>query len=580
MLSGISDFLSKSITYITHAANYWFGLSNHKLFAAAKTGNTQAVKQLLSKGTFIDSKTNIGNTALHIASESGCIGVVECLLDNKAMVNFVNHQKNTPLHLAGASGNTEIAMRLINQGASLNVVNLQGNNPLHMAALHGNIDTLSHLMARFGKLDNSQYNQLLEKAVVAEKLETVFWLINNYPNKNNIDFFQLLVTCIKDKRYQSLHMLLGYSSYLTRSHLDCLVNIAIFNGDIQSVHTLVNFGANVNNPAKPILEAVKQGDVALFNSLVAVGANMYVTDKDGNNVFHLAVQESNYSMLKALTNVGLINTREKNYMGQSPISMVEDRIKQMELKLTYHQHNYKFQLDHTTKQHHLETQKMLPRFPDHRKDAVIYRRNLMLTEELAKLNQLTQEKEFELNKNIAQLKEIKGMLLNIASKFNTSKRKQPAPVSMSMPINLYLPEPSAPPFDDKIVSKPRPMPINLYLPEPSAPPFDDKIVSKPRPMPVNLYLPEPSAPPLDDMIVSKPRPMPVNLYLPEPSAPPLDDIIAPLNPSYTPATVVTAQHRLSTAAYAKDKLAADEVTFKPPTKRKSTNIFKVPFMKL
>ena len=56
---------------------------NMTIYNAAKTGNTEAVRQLIQSGVNIEDRDNASNkTPLMVASENGHAEIVQILLDN------------------------------------------------------------------------------------------------------------------------------------------------------------------------------------------------------------------------------------------------------------------------------------------------------------------------------------------------------------------------------------------------------------------------------------------------------------------------------------------------------------------
>ena len=92
--------------------------SNEEFFAAARKGDTAAVKAFLDKGVDVNAKTNYGATALSYACDKGHVEIVKLLLERGANPN----QKDTfygevPMGWALVKGHAEVVKLLLEHGA-------------------------------------------------------------------------------------------------------------------------------------------------------------------------------------------------------------------------------------------------------------------------------------------------------------------------------------------------------------------------------------------------------------------------------------------------------------------------------
>lgn len=72
-------------------------------YTALRTGDADALKELLEGGADKDEADHEGRTALHFACGYGEIQCVEVLLKAAADVNLIDHNKNTALHYAAGA---------------------------------------------------------------------------------------------------------------------------------------------------------------------------------------------------------------------------------------------------------------------------------------------------------------------------------------------------------------------------------------------------------------------------------------------------------------------------------------------
>ncbi|KAH8879046.1 ankyrin [Thozetella sp. PMI_491] len=109
------------------------------LHRAVKAEDQRVVSELLlhsqiNKG--IDTKDDLGRTALHEAAILGIPEIIESLLANRADIDAVDNQYRTPLHAVVQWGHQKYATikLLIDNGAEVNTRVASGDSPLHDAA--------------------------------------------------------------------------------------------------------------------------------------------------------------------------------------------------------------------------------------------------------------------------------------------------------------------------------------------------------------------------------------------------------------------------------------------------------------
>jgi hypothetical protein len=92
---------------------------NEEYFAAARKGDTAAVKALLDKGVDVNAKTRYGATALSYACDKGHVEVVKLLIDRGADVNVKDtFYGEVPLGWALSHDHVQIVNMLLDKGAT------------------------------------------------------------------------------------------------------------------------------------------------------------------------------------------------------------------------------------------------------------------------------------------------------------------------------------------------------------------------------------------------------------------------------------------------------------------------------
>lgn len=103
--------------------------------AAARRGDVDRCKALLSEGVLIDELDEYGHTALHWACDGGFSELVQVLLEHDARVNAQNCDGSTPLHMAYTCEHTQVLQLLLRAGASITLLDSDGCTPLDLSPL-------------------------------------------------------------------------------------------------------------------------------------------------------------------------------------------------------------------------------------------------------------------------------------------------------------------------------------------------------------------------------------------------------------------------------------------------------------
>lgn len=122
----------------------WLGTS--PLHLAARYNHVETCKVLLRAGISKDSKTKVDRTPLHFASFQGNVDIVELLLNAKCEVDAKDMLKMTALHWAVEKRHDKIVERLLQHGADPNAVSKFGKSPISIATEAGQVDLVRILL--------------------------------------------------------------------------------------------------------------------------------------------------------------------------------------------------------------------------------------------------------------------------------------------------------------------------------------------------------------------------------------------------------------------------------------------------
>ncbi len=106
-------------------------VGTNDIWAAAFTGNTEALKQALADGADVNARNSqSGATLLITAAVAGHTKAVATLLEHGADINARGQDGGTALHAAAFFGHTETAKFLLEKGADTNIRSNDGATPL------------------------------------------------------------------------------------------------------------------------------------------------------------------------------------------------------------------------------------------------------------------------------------------------------------------------------------------------------------------------------------------------------------------------------------------------------------------
>lgn len=145
---------------------------NEEFFAAARKGDTAALKALLDKGVDVNARTRYGATALSYACDKGHVEVVKLLIERGADVNAKDaFYGEVPLGWALSHDHAQVVKLLLDKGAAgierVLVSGVQGGKVeiVKVALEKGGLkqETLNNALMRASS-DNKEIIELLKKA--------------------------------------------------------------------------------------------------------------------------------------------------------------------------------------------------------------------------------------------------------------------------------------------------------------------------------------------------------------------------------------------------------------------------------
>ena len=138
-------FVKKQIQLFFEKANI---CTEEEFFSAIASGDISKINQLNFLESYLEAKTERGDTPLHCAIERGSAELVEWLLNVEANVNAAGYLNMTPLHRSAAMGHVRITKLLLKAGAFVNAKAFEDQRtPLHVASFNGQPEIVALLLA-------------------------------------------------------------------------------------------------------------------------------------------------------------------------------------------------------------------------------------------------------------------------------------------------------------------------------------------------------------------------------------------------------------------------------------------------
>ena len=270
---------------------------------AAARGDVETARMLLYAGANVSATTRLGAyTPLLLAARNGRADVVELLVDAGADPNRASSTGTSALMLAAASGNVDAVQALLDRGADMNATESTGGyTPLMFAASAGRQDVIA-LLTRRGA-DVAKTSNIIDAPTLNKELDEAFraridQLLKDRAEAAGEDvgksetpseaapkrsFFAKLFGWIvpggggaKDppdrRERESFGARVGVQGGVTA------LLLAARQGEDASVHALLDAGADVNQVAEgsktsPLLVAIMNGRFDLAMELLERGAD-------------------------------------------------------------------------------------------------------------------------------------------------------------------------------------------------------------------------------------------------------------------------------------------------------------------
>ena len=317
------------------------------LAMASWNGMLEVSRFLIDRGADVNSRNDTGWTSLHLASLYGHLDAARLLLDHGADVNAQKADLWTPLHLASYNGHLSVADLLIQRGADTDRRSEDQETPLDGASRNGKLET-ARLLVKCGSNANLQDSNgwaPLHRAAQNGHLDLVGLLLEfgaDYNIRSSDGKTALDLACDNGKarvaRFLADRMGRQLDAISENSHPDPVqsslgrvgdttisdsgertsLHDASRDGNLDVVQSLLNGGADVNEPSGPNLTPLhvvsqRGGRVEVAMLLIEYGANVHSRSRAGWTPLHFASRYENMDVMRLLLDHGAdVNTKKQD----------------------------------------------------------------------------------------------------------------------------------------------------------------------------------------------------------------------------------------------------------------------------
>ncbi|KAF5578854.1 ankyrin repeat-containing protein [Fusarium pseudocircinatum] len=338
--------------------------SGHRtpLCYAARSGNVDAVRLLIRRGSNVNVETPAGQTPLTIATTHGHEKIAQILIDKGANVDqtslyfavglFGSMLRTTALCIAAVEGHADMVRLLLAHGADIEFENKKGEMAIFLASSSGHADVMQLLIENGADIESADKTMTtpLMQACRNGHLRAVKLLLRHEAGLERINNDGKTAMSVAASSGSEPILIALMEAGARIDHEDFLdqtpLLLAAIEGHANLVELLLSKGANVEAYRKfihrkaffreprisdltPLLAAAYYGHACVVATLLNYNADMEARDAEGETPLTMAASETRYNVVELLVKRGAdIQARNRRASGLRDFNRIKDQFHQ------------------------------------------------------------------------------------------------------------------------------------------------------------------------------------------------------------------------------------------------------------
>jgi ankyrin repeat protein len=320
-LTGITEkVLATANVSVADAVNARDSRGNTPLTIAAKNGQYEMARMLLSKGADVNAQGGDYSNTLQAASAGGHEQVVKMLLDKGANVNGQGEGYSNALQVASSEGHEQVVKMLLNKGADVNAQGGYYGNALQAASEGGHEQVVKMLLDKGADVNaqGGDYGNALQAASAGGHEQVVKMLLDKGADVNaqGGEYGNALQAALSEGHEQVVKMLLDKGANVNAQGGDYgnALYTASWGGYEQVVKMLLNKGADVDAQGgyygNALQAASSEGHEQVVKMLLDKGADVNAQGGHYGNALYTASARGYEQVVKMLLDAGAHSSEE------------------------------------------------------------------------------------------------------------------------------------------------------------------------------------------------------------------------------------------------------------------------------
>ncbi|XP_067653124.1 ankyrin-3-like [Haliotis asinina] len=271
------------------------------LMSAALFGKMDVYCFLMKIGADMSQENDDGENILHMACQGGNVKIVKYILtQNIVDINGNDDNKMTPFLLAAYHGNSDVLELLVQKGANTLAVNRKRRNSLHLSCTGGHVDAAKYVLNQTSVDINSKDCEEMTPVMLAA-------------SHGKSEVFDIL-------------MKKGADLSVTDENGDNILHCSCRGGNVEIVNYILKRNTlDVNSKGHeektPVMLAASHGKSEVFDILMKKGADLSVTDENGDNILHCACGGGNVEIVNYILKRNTLDVNSKGHEEKTPVML-------------------------------------------------------------------------------------------------------------------------------------------------------------------------------------------------------------------------------------------------------------------